>query len=311
MPHIVLAGPLTDCGYVAACANLKCPWIAQSWAFDVFWEIGRAHTNNERCQVALKSCFGLFADCNAVVEACEALCRSAFPVKYIMPWGLEWPHASFNVEREVVRKKYGLEGRQVFLHTRGLEPIYSVETLLEAFSRLHSLRPSTMLLLASNGSARTTVEKWIADAGLQEDVLLLGALPHDDVLKLFRGADFYVSCAASDGTSVSMLEAMNAGLLVIVSDVGGNPEWIHNGSNGWIFPIGNASELRRVMIEAVEMEPGHRNHYIEYNIRLVLEKADWEKNFGAFVTFLKDCASSMQFNRSDQSRLQQKLPSST
>ena len=47
--------------------------------------------------------------------------------------------------------------------------------------------------------------------------------------KWFRAADTYISCAQSDGTSVSLLEAMATGLPLIVTDIPSNREWVVEG----------------------------------------------------------------------------------
>ena len=291
-PDLVLAGPLSDCAYIKALARSAPPFIAQSWAFDVLWEARQNDDKNGRCRQAIRCCAGLFADCDAVVAECEKLVAERIPRTFIMPWGLETASCVKREAREVIRHELQLTGKYVFLHTRGLEPVYSVETLLEAFREAHSEFPQATLLLASSGSLKPTVQNFVRRSGLENAIKLLGSMPHERVLNLFLAADCYVSCAASDGTSISMLEAMTARLPVIVSDVGGNSEWVQNEINGWVSPLGDTGNLRRVLVDAIRIEPARRNRFIEHNYRLVQERADWAKNFGIFVAFLEACAGS-------------------
>ena len=59
----------------------------------------------------------------------------------------------------------------------------------------------------------------------------------------------YVSGSQSDGTSISLLEAMSAGLLCVTSDFPSNNEWINNGISGFTFKNGSASGLAQTLLK--------------------------------------------------------------
>ena len=65
----------------------------------------------------------------------------------------------------------------------------------------------------------------------------------EEVYAHFRAADVYLSCAHSDGTSISMVEALASGLPVVVTDLPSNREWIAPGSNGWLGRLGDAASF--------------------------------------------------------------------
>jgi glycosyltransferase involved in cell wall biosynthesis len=285
-PDLVLAGPLSDCGYIAANAKLSYPWVAQSWAFDVFWESQQSSDAAQRTRVALHGCPALFADCEAVVAQCEKIAGQSMPSRFIMPWGIDLADIRQPRHREALRRELGVEGRKVFLHTRGLEPVYGVETLLNAFRLVYQDDPATLLLLASDGSLRPEVERFVTRHSLPAAVRLLGSLPHAHALDLFTAADGYVSCAASDGTSVSLLEAMALGLLPVVPNAGGNAEWICDEGNGWVVPLGDVARLRAAMAAAVNLDPSNRDRLAVRNRESVEARADWAANFPSFLDFL-------------------------
>ena len=56
---------------------------------------------------------------------------------------------------------------------------------------------------------------------------------------MYRAADLYLSASHSDGSSVSLMEALGCGLPVLVSDIPGNREWVTDGEQGWLFPDGD------------------------------------------------------------------------
>ena len=95
----------------------------------------------------------------------------------------------------------------------------------------------------------------------------------------FRAADAYVSCAKSDGTSISMLEAMATGLPVVVTDIPSNREWVAEPENGWLAPAGSAEGVAERMLQVANLTPRERKTISERNQRVVAERADWDKNF--------------------------------
>lgn len=287
-PDLLIAGPLTDCGYVAAQAKLTCPWVLQSWAFDVYWESIHEPGADQRMREALQTGGALFADCSAVLEQCELIAGRRMAASFIMPWGIELRPPPLPSLRASLRRELGIdETRQVFLHNRHLEPVYSVQSVLIAFRDLHTAVPEAMLLLASGGSLRSEIERFVATNGLTEHVRLLGSAPHARALELLSVADFFVSHAASDGTSVSLLEAMADGLPAIVSACGGNSEWVQPGVNGWIVPLGDTARLTEAMAAAVRLTPGERQFMGEAGRTQVCTRADWRANFPSLVEFLR------------------------
>jgi glycosyltransferase involved in cell wall biosynthesis len=102
-------------------------------------------------------------------------------------------------------------------------------------------------------------------------------LPADELYQVLNSADIYISCSESDGTSVSLLEAMALGLYPIVSDIPANREWITDGVNGRLFPVGDAHALARVIQNTARspeswIEVGNRNREI------ITSRALWPDN---------------------------------
>ena len=104
-----------------------------------------------------------------------------------------------------------------------LEPIKGYDVMIDAFARLlrqgkHVPRP--VLVIAGEGSERKRLEHIIDAYSLRQDVRLLGW--RDDAQALHAMFTIFTMSSHSEGTSVSLLEAMSAGLCPIVTDVGGN-----------------------------------------------------------------------------------------
>lgn len=106
-----------------------------------------------------------------------------------------------------------------------LEPVKAYDVMLAAFADLRRAwprdRPTPVLVLAGDGSERGRLTGLAAQLGLGDAVHFLGW--RDDVAALHGASALFTLSSLSEGTSVSLLEAMSAGVCPVVTAVGGNP----------------------------------------------------------------------------------------
>lgn len=86
------------------------------------------------------------------------------------------------------------------------------------------------------GEERQRLLYTIHDLGLQDHVIAHGPLPPEGVLRLLQAADVFLLTSLSEGLSNAVLEAMACGLPVITTAVGGMPEAISDGAEGFLVP---------------------------------------------------------------------------
>jgi len=103
-----------------------------------------------------------------------------------------------------------------------LEPIKNYRLALKAFARMEKLNsgPPPLLVLVGDGSERGLLEELARNLGIAARVRFLGW--RNEVELLYGAFDLFTLTSRSEGTSVSLLEAMSAGLCPVVTDVGGN-----------------------------------------------------------------------------------------
>jgi len=111
-------------------------------------------------------------------------------------------------------------------------------TLVRACARLEP--GLTRLTIVGDGGDRGAVETAIAETGL-EGVRMLGE--RDDVLEHVAASDVFVLSSLSEGLPMSVLEAMAAGLPLVLTRVGGTPELVTEGENGRLVPPGDPVAL--------------------------------------------------------------------
>jgi len=83
-----------------------------------------------------------------------------------------------------------------------------------------------------------------------------------------------VSASHSDGSSVSLLQAMACGLPVVVSSLPSNQEWVGPGTHGWLFPDGDSQALAEHIVQALA-EPKARVDMGRATRATVEARADW------------------------------------
>jgi len=103
-----------------------------------------------------------------------------------------------------------------------LEPVKNYRLALRALSQIEEVDggPPPLLVLVGDGSERGLLDELARTLGIADRVRFLGW--RDDVERLYGAFDIFTLTSRSEGMSVSLLEAMSAGLCPVVTDVGGN-----------------------------------------------------------------------------------------
>lgn len=279
-PDAVHAGPVPTGGFLAALADVR-PRLVMSWGSDVLVEAGQGPAWGDATRTALDGVDGFVCDCRAVLERARAYAPIADGDVVMIPWGTD--PARFRpapVPSPLRAELLGVDAGDAFLVlcTRSWEPVYGIDTLIEGFRRAHAAYPRLRLVLAGGGSMAGEVDGWIRAAGIAEAVIRPGAIGHDELPEWFRAADLYASCAHSDGTSVSLLEAMASALPVLVTDIPSNREWVAPGENGWLAPRGDPAAVASALLEAAGMDGDARRAMGRRNRAVAEARADWGVN---------------------------------
>ena len=133
-----------------------------------------------------------------------------------------------------------------------LDPQKAPFVLLEAFQRLMARHPNWQLLFVGHGPLEVTMRQWIAEHQLGQSIHLIGWRP--DVPQLLMAADCLVLPSLWEGMPNIVLEAMAAGLPVVVSQVEGTDELIQSGESGLLVKPGSTDDLERA-IETILVDP--------------------------------------------------------
>jgi 2-deoxystreptamine N-acetyl-D-glucosaminyltransferase/2-deoxystreptamine glucosyltransferase len=128
-----------------------------------------------------------------------------------------------------------------------------VRTLLEAVPLLRCRQ--ARLLLVGDGPLRAKLERQAARLGLAGRVCVTGFVPHAQVAAYLHHADLLVLPSVYEELGSVLVEAMQAGLPVVASAVGGIPEVVADGVTGRLVPPGDPAPLAAA-IDEVLGDPG-------------------------------------------------------
>ena len=140
--------------------------------------------------------------------------------------------------------------RPRFICIRAHEALYNIPCILRAFQKVQKELPDATLTLVGDGSLHESLVHQANSMDLK-NVVFTGRVDNSQIFECLNLADIMVSAPMVDNMPVSLIEAMNAGLLIVSSKVGGVPYMIEDGKNGLLFENDNESELAEKMLWAV------------------------------------------------------------
>jgi L-malate glycosyltransferase len=154
--------------------------------------------------------------------------------------------------RARVRKELGIPDNALVVGTVArLDPVKDIPTMIRAVAQ-HSAGVPTILLVIGDGSERVHLEASAREVGAASSVRFLGH--RDDARDLLAACDLYANSSISEGISLTILEAMAAGLPVVATRVGGTPE-IVDASCGRLVPSRDPDALAATLAALAQDAP--------------------------------------------------------
>ncbi len=129
-------------------------------------------------------------------------------------------------------------------------------------------------MIIGEGEDFEKIKNTIAEKKLGEELVLTGFVR--DAAKYLKAFDIFILPSLKEGLPYVVLEAMNAGLPVVASSVGGLTDLIDNEKNGILIPPKRADEIAETLNELIR-RPAARKKYGERSLALVSEKFSFDK----------------------------------
>jgi glycosyltransferase involved in cell wall biosynthesis len=136
--------------------------------------------------------------------------------------------------------------------------VYGLDVAIRAFSQ----SPQAQLTLVGQGRFHKQFEKLIAKLG-SNTILRNECIAHNQLPMLYHQYGFFVAPSRRETQGLSMCEAMACGLPVVASNVGGIPEFVRDGLDGYLVEPNNPSALMQAVVRLVT----NRTEFLRKSIR--------------------------------------------
>jgi glycosyltransferase involved in cell wall biosynthesis len=150
-----------------------------------------------------------------------------------------------------IRDKLKIKKSDMVLGTISrLDPIKNHKMMLLAFKEIYIQQPDTKMLIVGDGLLRGKTEQLCIDLGIMDHIIFTGFIINPQ--SYLNIMDIFLLPSFSEGTSMTLLEAMSFGKPCIVTDAGGSPEIVIDRQTGIVIPNDDQSALSKACLTLLE-----------------------------------------------------------
>lgn len=144
------------------------------------------------------------------------------------------------------RLVFAPEGEKILMHASNFRPVKRVGDVIRIYARIREQIPAKLILIGE-GPERPHIQQLVKEMGLASDVHFLGE--QDQLEPLFFCTDLFLLPSEQESFGLTALEAMNCGVPVVASNIGGLPEVIVHGETGYLLPVGDVEGMAAKAVE--------------------------------------------------------------
>jgi len=182
---------------------------------------------------------------------------------------------------ELVRQQLGLTVEPIVIWIGGYYVWQDLELLAESFSGVVGVRPDAKLVMVGDGERRAAFERKIAQHGIQDSVINVGAVPFQRVPELLSAADVAVSphpshLPGTGGTPMKLAEYMAAGRAIVATRLDQISVIIEDQQTGLLVPPGDIDAFTKAVVTLLN-DPVQRTRLGQNARRQAVEHHSWEQ----------------------------------
>ena len=217
-----------------AASKLKIPIVSTAWGSDVLVVPDKNIFYRFLILKTIERSTIVTADAKIMIDKMQLLVRSSSKYQ-LLQYGIEMVDS--------------IEKENIIFSNRLHRELYRIDIIIEYFSGFLILNPNWKLVIGGEGDLTEKLKKKVDELGIRDNVEFVGWLKSNENKKWYAKSRIYISIPSSDGTSVSVLEAMSAGCIPILSDIQVSHEWIQNNENGIIEVFNDNPLLNALKID--------------------------------------------------------------
>lgn len=264
-PDIIHVHQANSYGFLTALANQKkIPLVLTTWGSDVLLLPNKSFFHRWMVKYVLNKADQITADAQFMASAIHQLVG---PKTVLI--------ANFGVDIDTTNEE--LKKKKIIYSNRMHAPLYQIEKIILESADFLKSNADWSIKIAGNGKNTIELEKLAAENLPSDSYEFVGFLNNEQNKANYQSATIYVSIPTSDGTSISLLEAMAYGCIPIVSDLPANKEWIDSAINGIIYNGDLSESIRQSLLLSIPQVQ-------KLNLEHIEKRATKEVNKKAFIS---------------------------
>lgn len=159
------------------------------------------------------------------------------------------PNCFPNIEAPIIRPNHEIK---TIITVGRFDPQKDYKTLIESVAKL--ARNDFRLCIVGYGVLERQIRAWVKECNIENKTDIF--IKPNNVSELERNADIYISTSLFEGTSNSIMEALNWSLPVVATNVGDNERLVIDGKNGYLHAIGDTrgiAESLSILLDSSEL----------------------------------------------------------
>ncbi len=188
------------------------------------------------------------------------------------------------IPKKEAKQKIGISGK-IILSVGRLVPNKGFDSLIEIMSDILKQSPDLKLVIIGEGPELKNLQSLISNFQLEDKVKLIGKVKHSDMPLYYRAADIFVLNTAQEGLSHTLLEAMQYELPIVTTKVGGNPEIVEDGVNGFLTDYNDKEALKKSILKLIK-DKKLQNRFIKIS-KKKLKNFTWDNLIKQTIEVLK------------------------
>ena len=270
---LIVAAPLTRPISVIP-SSTQIPIVGISLAYDL---------NSVSAKAALSA---NLQECSFIICDCQYICD-----KIINEYGINQKRVgviAYGCDLDLfVAKSPKTFNEKNLLVTRNWFPTHSNRIVIDALQRLHNQGINLKCTFVGDGPELQESKRELIEKSINTNISFLGSKSPIEISRLMETHEIYISASQSDGSSVSLMEALASGMICVVSNFPSNLEWIKDRYSGFLFQNGSEESLANTLKEVLALNPQTLATIAERARKIAAEKANWGKNKMEFLEFLE------------------------
>jgi len=148
-----------------------------------------------------------------------------------------------------IREHFAPKGERILMHASNFRGVKRLSDTVEILARVRQKMPAR-LLLVGEGPDRQASHDLAEKLGVHDDVVYLGT--QDSIENLLGCADLFLLPSSEESFGLAALEAMSCGTPIIATNIGGLPEVVTHGQDGFLYPVGDVESMAAAAIDLLD-----------------------------------------------------------